>query len=105
MGLEQDFRGHLVSYQQLVHAALNTALWTPAQAFSSSPTNSEGSRSWRGRAGFHSPASERGSQPSLARGEIRPAGLGDLAASGARQAPQSPPPTTAARFGPRHRVQ
>src|SRR5216684_7682306 len=105
MGLEQDFRGHLVSYQQLVHAALNTALWTPAQAFSSSPTNSEGSRSWRGRAGFHSPASERGSQPSLDRGEIRPSGFGDLAGSGARLAPQSLRPTTAAQLAPRQRVQ
>src|SRR6266436_1633609 len=29
MGLEQNFRGHLASYQQLVHAASNTAIRTP----------------------------------------------------------------------------
>src|SRR6266852_6305918 len=31
MGLEQDFRGHLASYQQLVHAASNTALRMPSR--------------------------------------------------------------------------
>src|SRR3981189_793847 len=31
MDLKQDFRGHLASYQQLVHAASNTALRTPSR--------------------------------------------------------------------------
>src|ERR1700726_1463215 len=31
MGLEQDFRGHLASYQQLVHAASNTAVRMPSR--------------------------------------------------------------------------
>src|SRR5207248_3838123 len=35
MGLEQQFRGHLVSCRQLVHAASNTALRTPTRASSS----------------------------------------------------------------------
>jgi hypothetical protein len=32
MGLEPQFRGHLVSYQQLVHAVSNMAVRTPARA-------------------------------------------------------------------------